>query len=108
MWVNDDGRETAEKSIIQWGTRGTTATGAALGIGSNPTYGAGGFWGGGFDAGYLADANTQTGPGGGPRPIAGTWHHIALVRACVRRSVRGAGHLRLRGVARHTCLDRLR
>ena len=77
-WVNDDGRETAEKSIIQWGMRGTTAADAALGIGSNPTYSAGGFFGGGYDVAYLTDANTQIGPGGGPRPIAGTWHHIAM------------------------------
>ena len=39
---------------------------------------AGGFFGGGFDIAWAANNFTETGPGGGARPRALQWNHVAL------------------------------
>lgn len=83
-WVQHNGTDmttSAEVPIFQWGRRSGPSSGvcngAYLSVGSQPSYGAGGFFGSGCDVSYGATNTTEIGVGGS-RPRINEWHHVVL------------------------------
>jgi hypothetical protein len=85
-WVFTGGSESAsfEVPVFQWGTRNVLYGGGAyLGVGSNAAFSAGGYFGVAYDVAWGATSSTEAGPGGGQRPRAGEWHHVAMTGGAV-------------------------
>jgi len=82
MWVApSEWQVNQESPVFQWGGRpGTSCNSAYIGVGSHPSWGAGGHWGGGCDIAFTGPGQFVTQPAGatGFRPLPGQFHHLVL------------------------------